>query len=52
MAAIAILTLAGLAPLLHKFTDNTEKVLTGTVYTVVSAAADRSATPNLPVAII
>jgi hypothetical protein len=47
----AILTVAVVAPLLQTDTVTTENVSAGTVYTVVSVVADKSATPNLPVAI-
>jgi hypothetical protein len=50
--ATAILIVADDAPLFTTLIVTTENVLAGTVYRVVLVAAERSATPSLPVAII
>jgi hypothetical protein len=50
--ASAIRISAALAPRFTTLTVATVNVVAGTVYTVVSVTADRSAVPNLPVAII
>jgi hypothetical protein len=50
--ANAIRIVAADAPRFTTLTVATVNVVAGTVYTVVSVAADRSAVPNLPVAII
>jgi hypothetical protein len=50
--ASAIRISAALAPRFTTLTVATVNVVAGTVYSVVSVTADKSAVPNLPVAII